>query len=138
MAGFFRDFSRSGKGVSKEDANQKRFVLFFVILWRKLWQFIGLNLIYFVITLPLFSYLTVFVLQSVGIEAADLAGNMLFAIAGYILNLPPFFMWLLIGVSALLYGPATCGLTYVLRNYARQEHAWTFSDFFTRAKENFP
>lgn len=137
MAGFFRDFSRSGKGVAKDAPDKKRFVQFFEILWHKLWQFIGLNIIYFIIVLPLFAYVTVFIMQSVGIKASDLAGNMLFTIFGYILNLPPFFMWLLVGVSAVLYGPATCGLTYVLRNYTRREHAWTFSDFIERAKQNF-
>jgi uncharacterized membrane protein YesL len=55
----------------------------------------------------------------------------------YVLNLPNTVMWILIALSALLYGPATCGLTYILRNFARQEHAWTFSDFVSRAKSNF-
>lgn len=137
MAGFFKSFSRAGKGVPKDAPNKKRFVLFFEILWRKLWQIIGINIIYFIIVLPLMAYVFVFIMQSVGIEASDLAGNTLFMIFGYILNLPPFFMWLLVGLSAVLYGPATCGLTYILRNYTRQEHAWTFSDFFDRAKKNF-
>ena len=137
MAGFFRDFSRSGKGVSKESSDKKRFILFFEILWRKLWQFIGINVIYFIIILPMFAYVSVFLMQSVGIQAEDLSGNTLFAIFGYILSLPPALMWLLVGLSAVLYGPATCGLTYVVRNYTRQEHAWTFSDFFERAKQNF-
>ena len=137
MAGFFRNFSRSGKGVAKDAPDKKRFVLFFEILWRKLWQFIGLNIVYFIIVLPLFAYVSVFIMQSVGIQAADLAGNTLFVIFGYILNLPSFLMWLLVGASAVLYGPATCGLTYVLRNFTRREHAWTFSDFFERSKQNF-
>lgn len=137
MAGFFRNFSRAGKGVAKDAPDKKRFILFFEILWRKLWQIIGINIIYFIIILPLMAYVLVFIMQSVGIEAADLAGNTLFTIFAYILNLPPFFMWLLVGLSAVLYGPATCGLTYILRNYTRQEHAWTFSDFFDRAKQNF-
>ncbi|MBS7316091.1 MAG: DUF624 domain-containing protein [Clostridiaceae bacterium] len=137
MAGFFRNFSRSGKGVAKDAPEKKRFILFFEILWRKLWQIIGLNILYFIIVLPLMAYVIVFIMQSVGIQASDLAGNTLFMIFGYILNLPPFFMWLLVGASAILYGPATCGLTYILRNYTRQEHAWTFSDFFERAKQNF-
>ena len=136
MAGFFRNFSRSGKGVAKDAPEKKRFILFFEILWRKLWQIIGLNILYFIIVLPLMAYVIVFIMQSVGIQASDLAGNTLFMIFGYILNLPPFFMWL-VGASAILYGPATCGLTYILRNYTRQEHAWTFSDFFERAKQNF-
>ena len=130
-------YKRQGKGVAKDAPDKKRFILFFEILWRKLWQIIGINIIYFIIILPLMAYVLVFIMQSVGIEAADLAGNTLFVIFAAILNLPPFFMWLLVGLSAVLYGPATCGLTYILRNYTRQEHAWTFSDFFDRAKKNF-
>ena len=132
---FFRNFSRSGKGVAKDAPDKKRFILFFEILWRKLWQIIGINIIYFIIILPLMAYVLVFIMQSVGIEAADLAGNTLFVIFAAILNLPPFFMWLLVGLSAVLYGPATCGLTYILRNYTRQEHAWTFSVSLTGPKE---
>ena len=137
MAGFFREFSRSGKGVSKDAPDKKRFILFFEILWRKLWQIIGINLLYFIIVLPVFAYVMVFVLQSVGITSADVVDNTLFTVFYYILNLPSGLMWTLIAVSAVLYGPATCGLTYILRNFTRQEHAWTFSDFFDRAKQNF-
>ncbi|MBE6936452.1 MAG: hypothetical protein E7458_08140 [Ruminococcaceae bacterium] len=137
MAGFFREFSRSGKGVSKDAPDKKRFILFFEILWRKLWQIIGINILYFIIILPVLSYVVVFVLQSVGITSADVADNTLFVVFGYILSLPAGLMWTLIAVSAILYGPATCGLTYILRNFTRQEHAWTFSDFFDRAKQNF-
>ena len=33
-------------------------------------------------------------------------------------------------------GPVTCGFTYVLRNYAREEHAWIFSDFWQHTLSN--
>ena len=35
-------------------------------------------------------------------------------------------------ISLLLYGPFTADLTYILRNYAREEHAF-ISDFFQKA-----
>jgi len=34
-------------------------------------------------------------------------------------------------------GPVTAGFTYILRNYAREEHAWLLSDFFGKTKQNF-
>ena len=37
MAGFFRNFSRSGKGVAKDAPEKKRFILFFQLLWWILW-----------------------------------------------------------------------------------------------------
>lgn len=34
-------------------------------------------------------------------------------------------------------GPATAGMTYVIRNYTQEEHAWVAGDFFHAFKENF-
>ena len=34
-------------------------------------------------------------------------------------------------------GPATAGLTYVLRNYSQEQHADLFSDFLDKGKEHF-
>lgn len=34
-------------------------------------------------------------------------------------------------------GPATAGFTYVLRNYAREEHAFLFSDFIDAFRKNW-
>ena len=34
-------------------------------------------------------------------------------------------------------GPATAGFTYVLRNFSREEHAWTVSDFKEHMFKNF-
>ena len=34
-------------------------------------------------------------------------------------------------------GPVTAGYTYLLRNFAREEHVWLVSDFFEKAKECF-
>jgi uncharacterized membrane protein YesL len=34
-------------------------------------------------------------------------------------------------------GPTTAGITYILRNYAREEHAWLLSDWWQHTKSNF-
>ncbi len=43
---------------------------------------------------------------------------------------------ILLIASVLCYGPAKCGVTYVLRNYSRESHSW-LSDIWDKAKENW-
>lgn len=43
---------------------------------------------------------------------------------------------ILLLASVLCYGPAKCGVTYVLRNYSRETHSW-LSDIWDKAKENW-
>ena len=137
MAGFFKSFNREGKGVAKDAPNKKRFFIFFEILWRHAFQIIGINFIYFVITLPLFLFMFMYIFQAMGIELDVIASNSLFKVSAVFFNFNSYVKWGLIALSAILYGPATCGLTYVMRNFAREEHTWAFSDFFERSWKNF-
>ena len=34
-------------------------------------------------------------------------------------------------------GPVSTGVAYVLRNYARREHAWIWADYIAAIKDNF-
>jgi len=34
-------------------------------------------------------------------------------------------------------GPVTAGISYIMRNYSREEHAWVWTDFKDEAKSNF-
>lgn len=54
--------------------------------------------------------------------------------------------WKLLQLSALFtlfcipvvtIGPATAALTYVVRNYSKEQHSWVFSDFMEQFKLNF-
>lgn len=137
MAGFFKSFNKEGKGVAKDAPNKKRFFVFFEILWRHAFQIIGINFIYFVVTLPLFLFMFMYIFQAMGIEVDVIAANSLFKVSAAFFNLNNYVKWGLIALSAILYGPATCGLTYVMRNFAREEHTWAFSDFFERSWKNF-
>ena len=40
-------------------------------------------------------------------------------------------------IPIITIGPATAGLTYVLRNYSQEQHADYFSDFVEKSKEHF-
>ena len=124
-----------GKGMVKNS-----FFQFFELYFRKFWRFISTNLCYFLITLPMVIY--VFYLIN-GIFADRLEamgeGSILFAGVGFIASFFSFIpTWLntpLLILSILLYGPITMGLTYMYRNFAREEHAWA-SDLWSRAWSN--
>ncbi len=137
MAGFFKSFSREGKGVAKDAPNKKRIFLFFELLWRHAFPIIGVNFIYFIITFPLILFLFMYIFQTMGIEVEVIVSNSLFKVSSWFFNFPDWLKFGLVALSAILYGPATCGLTYVMRNYAREEHTWPFSDFFERSWQNF-
>ena len=137
MAGFFKSFNKEGKGVAKDAPNKTRLFVFFESLWRHAFQIIGINFIYFVVTLPLFLFMFMYIFQAMGIEVDVIAANSLFKVSAAFFNLNNYVKWGLIALSAIVYGPATCGLTYVMRNFAREEHTWAFSDFFERSWKNF-
>lgn len=54
----------------------------------------------------------------------------------YYEHVPTSIQILLFVLSVLLYGPAKCGITYVLRNFSRQTHSW-ISDIWDKARENW-
>lgn len=88
--GIFNDYTREGKGVSKEPDFRPRIVVFFDIYFRKFWSLVLLNLLYILFCLPIITI-----------------------------------------------GPATAAMTKILRNYAREEHAFLWSDFWDTFKSNF-
>lgn len=54
----------------------------------------------------------------------------------YYANVPIPIQAILLLASVLCYGPAKCGVTYVLRNFSRETHSW-LSDIWDKAKENW-
>ena len=64
-------------------------------------------------------------LKNAGINAADLMDNELFRM----------LIWLIPCLA--ITGPFTAGLSYVTRNWARDEHAFIWSDFKDAVKENW-
>ncbi|MCL2343608.1 MAG: hypothetical protein FWC62_06905 [Firmicutes bacterium] len=152
MAGFFGffDYNKPGKGVDKNAPAKCPFFLFLALTLRKFWLLILLNLIYFVILLPLltaayfllYGYMASLIMQT-GAQTAGgvdpsqvtlpLLPGMLLTVAQ---SLPIWLSAALLAASAVFYGPASCGLAFMLRNFALQEHVWV-SDFFVKLKENF-
>ncbi len=103
-----------------EDLKKKRFKLFFTVLQVRFWKLIQLNLMYSVFWLPAFIW--VYIQSLVTAETGE----------------PITLVFFLVLLPCLLFaGPATAGVTYVIRNWARDEHAWVFSDFKDAWKMNW-
>lgn len=118
---------------------KNRFFIFWEIFFRKFWRFVSLNIVYFLISLPilLYFYYTAngFFIAYFGNNYVDLLPGVGF-IAALTSGIPDVLNIPILVISVLLYGPLKMGMTYVYRNYTREEHAW-FSDVWEKAKENW-
>ena len=107
--------------LGKEDVkNVGRFKLFFTVLQVRFWKLVQLNLMYVLFWIPTFFLVYTQALVSIKLQEP----------------LSLLFFLLLIP-CLLLTGPATAGITYVIRNWARDEHAWIWSDFKDAWKQNW-
>lgn len=110
--GLFRsNYDKPGPGVRKDAPPQKAVPRFFSILGRKFFDLIKLNLLFC-------------------IPAA-----VVFLLTLLIARITPYTYLVLLPVVFLF--PFLAGLTFVTRNYAREEHAFIFSDFVDAVKENW-
>lgn len=88
--GMFSQYTKEGRGISKEQANAPAFIQFFRTYGTRFWSLICLNLLYLLFCLPIVTI-----------------------------------------------GPATAGMTKVLRNWSRRDHAFVWGDFWETFKNNF-
>ncbi|MDP4095170.1 MAG: DUF624 domain-containing protein [Bacillota bacterium] len=130
MAGFlgFFDYNKPGPGVNRDTPPKPRFQLFFELFFRKFWNLIKLNLLFFVFNIPAIAaalFIAQFVMgnRTSGSALGDLYVLMVTAAV-------------LVCIPIITLGPAQAGFTYVLRNYSREEHAFIWSDFKEHALRN--
>ena len=124
FGGFF-NLSKEGPGVSKDGPKKKRFFLFFELYFRKFWKLCLLNIIYVLFCIP--AAAAVFALYLIVSGSTDFT------------TLPWFWpaAALVFLLTAVTFGPATAGATYVMRNFAREEHAYVWYHFWKAYKSNF-
>lgn len=123
MGLFNPNYDKPGKGVYKNEPQKKGAALYWELFSRKWRSYIVLNLFYAVTCIPAFIY---YFLLTIGLmPASDNAESTV--ISGMIAA----FMVIFFAGS-----PFKSGFTYVLRNYVRQQHAWTVADFFGKTREN--
>ena len=149
MFGF--NHMKSGKGVDKRDPNKKRIAIFFEIFFRKFWGLCKANLLYVICCIPAFvimlfvsgiltsgitDYFTPIIAQSFSNGPADVLSSVVeLQVALFDMVLRTFVALLFMVFFGA--GPVTAGFTYILRNYAREEHVWLISDMWQRTKSNF-
>lgn len=127
--GLFGNYDKPGPGVSKDEPPKAAPIRFFEIFGRKFSKLVQANLIFLLPTLGaivfmvlIYLFPTHFVLQlptSTGTLQLDLW-------AMYAVPLP-----------LVLLAPFGAGLTYITRNFAREEHAFVWSDFWDAVKGNW-
>lgn len=119
MGLFSKDYESAGVGISKNAPKKKGAALFFDIVGRKIWNLFGLNLLYMLFFLPL---LIAFI--ALGFLTKSYAASVTVIVVSVLA-----FM--------VLIGPATAGLTKVLRLFVLGKHSFILRDFFNGFKANF-
>lgn len=132
-------YGKAGKrDYSEMDMPKNRVSLFFMVLKDHIFDLVKVNLMQVIFWLPflLWTYINLAAVQSIDAETI-LAGEngtreLLGAMAGYLV------MWLLGLIPCLaITGPSSAGAAYVMRNWARDQHAFLFSDFKDAFKSNW-
>lgn len=133
MGLFSNRFEKAGPGVDPDAPQKRSFFRFFELFFRKFTRFVKVNLMYSLVMIP--TFLVVFVL--IFIASSGLFGeNVSVEDSAYATFIIAFFCTNLF-VNIFGMGPATAGITYIMRNFAREEHAWIWSDFKDTFKANF-
>ena len=156
MAGFFGlfDYTKEGKGVYPDDPQKGPIGTFFSVLGRKFWKICTINFMYVIFSLPALA-LAIFVATYVlSVLAPGLTMDTLVTLfsesgialqegitmeefaASQLLILYAAVGMALTGLSLVVVGPVHAGVTYLLRNYSREEHAFVWMDFKEHALKN--
>jgi len=111
------DYESSGKGIAKEH-KKKGLSLFFEIFMRKFWKICEVSFFYALFLSPIYITLTIPDAAGSGITKAVLFfGSLLFCM--------------------FMLGPATAGMTKVVRNFVLEKHSFIFTDFMKAFKGEF-
>lgn len=136
MGLFSRSFDKPGPGIDPDAPQKRSFFRFFDIFFRKFWHFVKVNLLYILALIP--TFIIVYVLMfftAARMFDSVIAGADSEGVGSLLLLSALVFSNLFISVWGM--GPATAGITYIMRNFAREEHAWLWSDFKDAVKTNF-
>lgn len=129
------NFEKEGPGVSKDAPKKKGIFLFFELLGRKIGKFFQINMLYFIISIPMIAvsffaamFFIDYFLQILGISIKELDSNFVLQACFFV----TFLFVVFIGS-----GPASASLAYFNRCVVREEGIFLVSDFFEQFKKNF-
>ena len=135
--------------IPKDETPKPGYIRFWQLYFRNFTKMLGYSALYSFIALVLACgvFLVVatinvdlimeFVGSIEGIEGIEEAipSSWVYLIGTISLTVPWYVSYPLIAIVIILQGPLMCGLTYCMRNHAREEHVWG-SDVFVRAWRN--
>ena len=131
---FFNNYTKPGRGVSKEDLDKSGVSFYFDILFRRIWKMIQLNLLYVLVSIPAIVISAVlslyFLTMTASVKNISIDDN---ATTLVILSL----LFAIIFFQLTGSGPASVAKNYVLRKYVNDKHSWVVSDFFEHIKKSF-
>lgn len=134
------DFNAPGKGVEKDEPPKKGIALFWDILLRRFWKLVSLNALYILFSVPgliigwfFTAFMTTNVLALFGVDLTKMLSEADASVA-----ISQLCMYLTCVIYALFGGGApTAGMTYVIKSYRVDNHAWVWADFWSTFKEKF-
>ena len=133
--------------IEKRPEDKSRTAIFFELLLRKFWDLCKVNLLYFVTSIPAF----LIVALLMGIFSSGITEYLTPAITNAVTLFTDvelaveiaktdmmircmFTLWFVVLFGT---GPSSAGVAYILRNYAREEHAFIASDWWKHTRSNF-
>lgn len=127
--GLFHNYEKPGPGVNKNAPRAKGFTLFFELYFRKIGSYLQLNFFYLTSLIPSIAilwYVIMTILNDISPmnEETLMTGTMLSVILSVAL------------CCAFGLSPFSAGFHYVLRNFSFEKHAFVFSDFVEKFREN--
>ena len=147
--GLFKRREVDKPDIPKDETPKPGYIRFWQLYFRNFTKMLGYSALYFFIAL-IFACGVFLVVATInvdlilgfvgtiegleGIEEA-IPSSWVYLIGTIALSIPWYITYPLVLIAIILQGPLTCGLTYCMRNHAREEHVWG-SDVFVRAWRN--
>lgn len=125
--GLFSSYQKEGKGIEKNAMRPIRPLYFFEVLFRKFWKLVQMNLLYIGLTIPIWIALAIFVFSDTMLNNFSISyvGDFIYILALIFILFSPVI------------GPATAGMTYILKSFATETPVFQYADFFEQFKKNF-
>lgn len=139
------DFNAAGPGVPDDEPQKHGVLRFFIVSGRKFWDMVLLNIMYLISSLPAILLYTVIGWVFLGdtgrgvgtLLAAEGLGAEELLMLQEGMHLILAFCFALLMVGCLGSGAPRAGMSYVLRNYSVESHAFLWSDFKEHSLKNF-
>ena len=135
-------YQKPGKGVKKKSKELRPFFNFFVVYARKITKLIGLNMVYFLLFLPLLMFYLYYILAAVkhfipAFDPSHISSGFIQYLFSIMTAFPPWASILFVTASVIVSGPAAAGMAYVIKHYATEKPCFGISDFFEVGLQNF-